>query len=65
MRLSEKEKLILAVFEQKETLTLQELEQITKIDRRTLQRNIAKLIELELLQKERRTKIRPIRMSGK
>jgi len=56
MRLSEKEKLILAVFEKKETLTLQELEQITKIARRTLQRNIAKLIELELLQKEGRTK---------
>jgi len=56
MKLSEKEKLILEVFEQIESVTLQELEKFTQIARRTLQRNIAKLIEYGLLRKEGTTK---------
>jgi len=56
MKLSKKEQLILEAFEKKEGLNLRELESLTQIARRTLQRNISNLIKEGFLQKEGATK---------
>ena len=56
MRLSKREQSILEVFEEKEGLKLYELEDITEIPRRTLQRHISNLIKKGFLRKEGATK---------